>query len=120
VRRLQFVSIALAVAASGFLAWIFWLFARNARRQRQGADTLRQANQSLEAQVDASAADLRDSNARLRSIIDSAVDGIIVIDGQGRIEAFNPGAERLFGYSEPEVLGRNVTKRTMEPLRCAR
>ncbi len=108
VRRLQFVSIALAVTASGFLAWIFWLIARNARRQRHGADTLRQTNQSLEAQVDASAADLRDSNARLRSIIDSAVDGIIVIDAKGRIDAFNRGAERLFGYPEAEVLGRNV------------
>ncbi len=108
VRRLQLVSIALAVAAFGFLAWIFWLIARNARRQRQGTDTLRQANENLEAQVDASAADLRDSNARLRSIIDSAVDGIIVIDGHGRIEAFNPGAERLFGYPAPEVMGRNV------------
>ncbi len=90
VRRLQFVSIALAVTASGFLAWIFWLLARSARRQRQGTDSLREANQNLEAQVDASAADLRDSHARLRSIIDSAVDGIIVIDGHGRIEAFNP------------------------------
>jgi PAS domain-containing protein len=92
---------ALAAAASGFLAWIFWLIARSARRQRQGTDTLRQANENLEAQVDASAADLRDSNACLRSIIDSAVDGIIVIDGHGRIEAFNPGAERLFGYPAP-------------------
>jgi two-component system sensor kinase FixL len=36
------------------------------------------------------------------------VDGIIVIDSHGRIEAFNPGAERLFGYSESEVLGQNV------------
>jgi PAS domain S-box-containing protein len=108
VRRLQFVSMTLAAAASGFLAWIFWLIARNARRQRQGADTLRQANVNLEAQVDASAAELRDSHARLQSIIDSAVDGIIVIDGHGRIEAFNPGAERLFGYPEPEVVGRNV------------
>ena len=54
------------------------------------------------------AADLRDSNARLRSIIDSAVDGIIVIDARGRIEAFNRGAERLFGYPAAEVIGRNV------------
>jgi two-component system sensor kinase FixL len=108
VRRLQSVSIALAVAATGILAWVFWLMAGSARRQRQGADTLRKTNEDLEARIDASAADLRDSNARLRSIIDSAVDGIIVIDGQGRIEAFNRGAERLFGYPESEVMGRNV------------
>lgn len=49
-----------------------------------------------------------DSDARLRSIFDSAVDGIIVIDDRGRIEAFNPGAERLFGYSAAEVIGQNV------------
>src|SRR5262245_1838326 len=45
----------------------------------------------------------------LRSIFDSAVDGIIVIDGQGLIKAFNPAAERLFGYRPEEVLGENVT-----------
>jgi PAS domain S-box-containing protein len=48
------------------------------------------------------------SEARWRAIIDSAVDGILVIDAQGRIETFNPAAERLFGYSAEEVLGRNV------------
>ena len=51
---------------------------------------------------------LRASEARWRSIIESAVDGIIVIDAQGRIEAFNAAAERLFGYAEREVVGRNV------------
>jgi len=48
------------------------------------------------------------SEARWRAVIDSAVDGIIVIDQHGRIESFNPGAERLFGYEVREVLGRNV------------
>jgi two-component system sensor kinase FixL len=52
---------------------------------------------------------LRRSEARWRAVIESAVDGIIVIDAAGRIEAFNPAAERLFGYSERDVLGRNVT-----------
>jgi PAS domain S-box-containing protein len=52
--------------------------------------------------------ELRASEARWRSVIDSAVDGIVVIDAHGRIEAFNPAAVRLFGYEEREVVGRNV------------
>jgi two-component system sensor kinase FixL len=51
---------------------------------------------------------LRASEARWRSVIDSAVDGVIVIDVTGCIESFNPAAERLFGYTEAEVLGKNV------------
>jgi two-component system sensor kinase FixL len=51
---------------------------------------------------------LRESEARLRSIVDAAVDGIVVIDAHGVVEAFNPGAERLFGYQAAEILGRSV------------
>jgi two-component system sensor kinase FixL len=46
---------------------------------------------------------------QLDTIINTTVDGIIVIDTEGRIEAFNRGAERLFGYPQSEVLGRNVS-----------
>jgi two-component system sensor kinase FixL len=48
------------------------------------------------------------SEARWRAIVDSAVDGIIVIDAHGRIEAFNRAAERLFGYPADDAIGRNV------------
>jgi two-component system sensor kinase FixL len=50
-----------------------------------------------------------EATSRWKAIIESAVDGIIVIDAKGRIEAFNPAAERLFGYRESEVLGQNVS-----------
>jgi two-component system sensor kinase FixL len=51
---------------------------------------------------------LRRSEERVRAIVESAVDAIIVIDDRGAIQAFNPSAERLFGYPIGEVLGRNV------------
>ena len=60
---------------------------------------------------------LRASEARWRAVIESAVDGIIVIDDDGLIEAFNPAAERLFGYTEAEVLGRNVSMLMPSPYR---
>ena len=51
---------------------------------------------------------LRKSEERLRSVVESAVDAIIVIDDRGLIQSFNPSAERLFGYTLSEVIGRNV------------
>ena len=58
-----------------------------------------------------------ETRAILAAIFESAVDGIIVIDARGRVEAFNPGAERLFGYSEEEMLGQNVTMLMPSPYR---
>lgn len=48
------------------------------------------------------------SEARLISVLDTAVDGIIVIDEGGRIMLFNHACERLFGVTMQQVVGQNV------------
>lgn len=53
--------------------------------------------------------DRRQAENRLRSIIDTASDGIAVIDDQGTIQMFSPAAERIFQYTAEEVVGRNFT-----------
>ena len=49
---------------------------------------------------------LRESEARMRSLLNTATDGIITVNDRGVIEQFNLGAQRLFGYSADEVLGQ--------------
>jgi PAS domain S-box-containing protein len=51
---------------------------------------------------------LLDREARIRAIVDNAVDGIITIDEQGMVETYNRAAEKLFGYEADEVIGHNV------------
>ena len=48
------------------------------------------------------------SEARFASVLDTAADGIIVIDEAARMLAFNKSCETLFGYSAEEVIGQNV------------
>ncbi len=43
------------------------------------------------------------------SVLQTAADGVVGSDRRGRIDCFDAGAERLFGYRAAEVLGANVT-----------
>ncbi len=57
----------------------------------------------------------RSTEARLRSILDTAPDGIVVIDPRGTVRSFSQAAERMFGYAAEEVVGRNVSMLMAEP-----
>jgi PAS domain S-box-containing protein len=48
-------------------------------------------------------------NALLRAVIDTMVDGMIIIDRQGIVQIYNPAAAAIFGYGADEVVGRNVS-----------
>jgi two-component system sensor kinase FixL len=55
--------------------------------------------------------------ALLKAIIETAIDGIITIDERGLIESINPSASKLFGYSETEVCGQNISVLMPQPHR---
>ncbi|OKL40417.1 sensor histidine kinase [Pontibacter flavimaris] len=56
-----------------------------------------------------------ESRTRLKAIIETAVDGIITIDGRGIMESANPAAARIFGYEPEEMIGQNVSMLMPEP-----
>ena len=51
---------------------------------------------------------VRDNEARIKAIVETAADGIITIDSDGFIQSINSAAERIFGYSGSDVVGQNV------------
>ncbi|MBF0188925.1 MAG: bacteriohemerythrin, partial [Magnetococcales bacterium] len=76
---------------------------------------LSRARNELEDRVEERTRELRHSELRMRTIIENAVDGIIVIDINGVVQSFSPAAERIFGYAAMEVIGNNVNMLMDEP-----
>jgi len=63
--------------------------------------------------------ELEKSQHQLQSIISNVMDGIITINETGVIQGFNPAAEQIFGYSQQEVMGKNLSMLMPEPDRSA-
>ncbi len=64
-------------------------------------------------------ADLAESEARNRAMVQTAADAMVVIDDAGVIQSFNPAAERIFGYQAEEAIGRPVRILMPEPCHSA-
>jgi len=62
-------------------------------------------------------ADGRKRDDLFQTLIDTAVDGIMVIDDQGSVQVYNHACERLFLYAPEEVIGHNVKMLMPEPYR---
>ncbi len=60
---------------------------------------------------------LQEREARLQSILETAPDAIIVIDDHGLIESYSSAAQRLFGFTAEEAVGRNVSMLMPSPYR---
>lgn len=71
------------------------------------ADLARSVNRMMES-LEKAETDVRSHEAQLRGLVETAVDGIITADEQGRIQSFNKAAEDIFGYAADEVMGQNL------------
>jgi PAS domain S-box-containing protein len=60
---------------------------------------------------------LRQSEAWLRALLTTTVDGVITVDGDGTVQEFNTSAERIFGWTRAEIVGRSITTLMADPER---
>jgi PAS domain S-box-containing protein len=86
-------------------------------RSDVGASSIRELEELRSALVIAGATARRAAEERERSVVNHVVDGIIAIDERGMVTAFNPAAERMFGFAAGEVIGQNVRTLMPEPYR---
>jgi PAS domain S-box-containing protein len=115
------------IVGGGFLACALvglalWAIRRDFAGRTRADRALRDAKDQLEVRVQQRTADL----ARLASIVESSDDAIASKDLDGIITSWNPGAERLFGYSAQEAVGKPMAmlippdRSTEEPTILAR
>lgn len=69
---------------------------------------LQAANATLEQRVSERTAQLAASEAHFRAILESAADGIVIVDHQGLIQMVNAAALDMFGYHKDELMGKSV------------
>jgi len=110
---------------SGGIAYLL-CFIEDISIRKQAEQALATMNEELEDRVIARTAELDQANVALaareeeiRSVVDHMVDCVITIDEQGIIRSANQVVEKIFGYTNAEVLGRNVSMLMAEPDRSA-
>jgi PAS domain S-box-containing protein len=57
------------------------------------------------------------SEKYLRTVLDCMLNGLIVIDEHGIMQSYNPAAQNMFGYSQQDVVGNNISMLMPEPYR---
>jgi PAS domain S-box-containing protein len=74
--------------------------------------TLLQRDDLLRQQIQAQ---LNRSEERQATILDTSLDAIITMDHRGQVLEFNPAAQKMFGYTEAEALGREMSQLIIPP-----
>lgn len=84
-------------------------------RTRHDLEEFTALGKALGAVSDALERQAQEQQLHTQTILDNILDGIITIDAKGSVLSYNRSAERIFGYPERAVLGRNVSMLMPEP-----
>ena len=104
--RLTHLLISVTTGAAMLLMLLSLAFLARAARARMRAEAhMRASDEALRRELSRT---LASSELRAQAVLDTVGTPIISIDEQGRIDTFNRAAERTFGYTAAEVIGRNV------------
>ena len=83
------------------------MLSRMQRISRPHGDVVLEVNRDITIIEEAEQA-VAEAAVHVKSIVETAVDGIITIDEDGAVESFNPAAEEIFGYSAAEIIGKEI------------
>src|SRR5262249_17801037 len=90
----------------GQLTGVVLVFRDVTERRRQEREFARR----LEQKVQERTADLRISEERFRLLVDGTKEyAIFMLDAQGNVASWNPGAQRIKGYRDEEIIGRHFS-----------
>ncbi len=99
----------------GDIARAVGIFRTETMKRRQAEEELRLSNATLDRRVRERTRELTDRDVRLQGIMDNVSDGIVAIDEEGIVETANRSAGRILGYTEADLIGRNVNILMPEP-----
>jgi PAS domain S-box-containing protein len=84
--------------------------------QRLAQKVTREAKENLEREVAERTRELTRSEEHHRLILQGSLDAVVTTDGHGLITGWSGQAERMFGWSESEVLGRTLEETILAPV----
>ena len=71
--------------------------------------------EAMAADLNVARRQAKNTMTRMKSIFDTAADGLITMDENGQIDAFNPAAEKMFGCSAADIVGKNLSSLLTKP-----
>lgn len=103
------------VALLAMLLQLMQMATSDMRDRIRAQQALAKLNEELEERIAVRTQQLQTSYSQVRAIVDTALDGLIVMDRAGMITEFNPAAEGIFGYQRAEVVGRSLADSIIPP-----